>query len=66
MEDFVIMTIKNFSYVQNCQNCKNMESYIFFWFVCFFLFTCSKLVTNNLIIVDVHLTKKKTKQNKGY
>ena len=40
-----------------------MESYIFFWFVCFFLFTCSKLVTNNLIIVDVHLTKKK-KQNK--
>ena len=30
MEDFVIMSVKNFSYAQNYQNWKDVESFMFF------------------------------------
>ena len=65
MEDFVIMNIKNFSHAQNCQNCKNIENF-YVSLVC--LFFClhmynSKLVTNRLIIVGVHLMKKERKKD---
>ena len=41
MEDFVIMSIKNFSYI--CTKLSELEGYgkfYVFWFVCFFPFTC--------------------------
>ena len=38
MKDFVIMSVKNFSYAQNYQNWKYMESFIFFGLFVFFPF----------------------------
>ena len=59
MEDFVIMSVKNFSYAQNYQNWKDVESFMFF---SLYMYTNN---TNSLIIVGAHLTrKKKKKQNK--
>ena len=36
MEDFVIMSIKNFSHAQNYQNWKDMENFMFFGLFVFF------------------------------
>ena len=55
MEDFVIISVKNFSYAQNYQNWKDVESFMFF---SLYMYTNN---TNSLIIVGAHLTKKKTK-----
>ena len=60
MKDFVIMSVKNFSYAQNYQNWKYMESFIFFGLFVFFLFMHT-YNTNGLLIVGAHLTKNKIK-----
>ena len=60
MEDFVIITIKNFSHTQNYRIARIWEALYFL--VCLFFaihMYNSKLVTNSLIIVGAHLTKKK-------
>ena len=56
MEDFVIMSVKNFSYAQNYQNWKDVETFMFF---SLYMYTNN---TNSSIIVGAHLTKKKKKQ----
>ena len=53
MEDFVIISVKNFSYAQNYQNWKDVESFMFF---SLYMYTNN---TNSLIIVGATLTKKK-------
>ena len=61
MEDFVIISVKNFSYAQNYQNWKDVESFMFF---SLYMYTNN---TNSLIIVGAQLTKtnqKKKKTNK--
>ena len=58
MEDFVIMSIKNFSHAQNYQNWKDMESFIFFG-ILFFSFYMYTNNTSSLIIVGAHLAGKK-------
>ena len=60
MEDFVIMSVKNFSYAQNYQNWKDMESFMFFGFM-FFSFYMYTNNTNSLIIVGAHLAGGKKK-----
>ena len=58
MEDFFIMSVKNFSYAQNYQNWKDMESFMFFGFLfsSFYMYTNN---TNSLIIIGAYLTEKK-------
>ena len=59
MEDFVIISVKNFSYAQNYQNWK-IWKFLCFWFM-FFSFYLHTNNTNSLTIVGAHLTEKKTK-----
>ena len=56
MEDFVNITVKNFTQAQNRQNWEDMKSFMFFGVFVFFPFTCI-MVTNSLIIVGAHLMK---------
>ena len=60
MKDFVIMSVKNFSYAQNYHNWKYMESFMFLFFGLFvfflYLYTYN---TNSLLMVGAHLMKKK-------
>ena len=58
MEDFVIISVKNFSYAQNYQNWKDVESFMFF---SLYMYTNN---TNSLIIVGAHLTKTNQKEKK--
>ena len=58
MEDFVIISVKNFSYAQNYQNWKDVESFMFF---SLYMYTNN---TNSLIIVGAHLTKTNQKKEK--
>ena len=59
MEDFVIMSVKNFSFAQNYQNWKDVESFMFF---SLYMYTNN---TNSLIIVGAHLTKTNQKEKKN-
>ena len=59
MEDFVIMSVKNFSFAQNYQNWKDVESFMFF---SLYMYTNN---TNSLIIVGAHLTKTNQKKKKN-
>ena len=49
------MIVKNFSYPQNYQNRKDMESFLFFDFFPLHIYNSN---TNSQIIVGVHLMKK--------